>query len=249
LVINETTLYENPYCGGEGVHMSSNATIGQVEVTRYIQSTVKFNSGNTTIWVDPFGLNDDLIKGDKADIILLTHEHGDHFNLDAINAVSKDNTILVCNNSGIEEKIKGNVSSELVVMKEGDKNLVSGINVEAVAGYNDFHPRNNGHDSFNIGFIFEFGGVRILNAGDTDLIEEFSAMSPLDLALLPIGNAGYTMDENDAAKAVNEMLKPGTVIPVHYGFATGGDPEKFKSLINSGINVEILDPLNPMKAG
>ena len=80
MVINETTLYENPYCGGEGVHMSSNATIGQVEVTRYIQSTVKFNSGNTTIWVDPFGLNDDLIGGDKADIILLTHEHGDHFN-------------------------------------------------------------------------------------------------------------------------------------------------------------------------
>ena len=50
--------------------MSSNVTVGQVEVTRYIQSTVKFNSGNTTIWVDPFGLNDDLIGGDKADIIL-----------------------------------------------------------------------------------------------------------------------------------------------------------------------------------
>ena len=229
--------------------MSSNVSVGQVEITRYIQSTVKFKSGDTTIWIDPFGVNDELIAGDKADIILLTHEHGDHFNLDAINAVSKDGTILVCNNSGIEEKIKGNVTSDLLVMKEGDKNSVSGLSIEAVAGYNDFHPRNNGHNSFNIGFIFEFGGLRILNTGDTDLIQEFASMAPLDLALLPIGNAGYTMDEADAAKAVNDMLKPGTVIPVHYGFATGGDPEKFKSLINSGINVEILEPLNPMKAG
>tara|TARA_B110001454_G_scaffold177532_1_gene170059 strand:- start:1390 stop:2079 length:690 start_codon:yes stop_codon:yes gene_type:complete len=229
--------------------MSSNISVGQVEITRYIQSTVKFTSGDTTIWVDPFGVNEELIAGDKADIILLTHEHGDHFNLDAINAVSKKGTILVCNNSGIEEKIKGNVTSDLVVMKEGDKNSVSGLSVEAVAGYNDVHPRNNGHDSFNIGFIFEFGGLRILNTGDTDLIQEFATMSPLDLVLLPIGNAGYTMDESDAAKAINDMLKPSTVIPVHYGFATGGDPEKFKSLISSGINVEILEPLNPMKAG
>jgi L-ascorbate metabolism protein UlaG (beta-lactamase superfamily) len=223
--------------------MANSATIGQVEIIRYVQSTVKLKTAGKIVWIDPFMVNAEHIGNDKADLILLTHEHGDHFSLDGINAVSKEGTELIINNSGIDSKVRGNVSANLTIMKEGDTSSQAGLDIRAVAGYNNFHPRNDGHNSFNVGFIFGLGGAQILHCGDTDLIEEFNSFGALDIAMLPIGGSGYTMDEADAAKAITDSLKPGVAIPIHYGFATGGDPEQFKQLVGSAAQVEILDAL------
>ena len=77
-----------------------------------------------------------------------------------------------------------------------------------IGAANDIHPRNSGYDSFNIGYIFGMGGQQVLHTGDTGLISEFSSFGALDIAMVPIGGSGYTMDEDEAAKAVTEMLKP-----------------------------------------
>ena len=228
--------------------MPSSITIEQAEFTRYVQSTFKVKSSQKTIWVDPFMVNAEHIGDDKADLILVTHEHGDHFSVDAINAVCKEGTELICNNSGIISKIQGNVSAKISVMKEGDALDKAGVNVKAVAGYNDFHPRNDGPNSFNVGFIFTVGGIQMLHTGDTGLIDEFQQFGPLDIALLPIGG-NYTMDEEEAARAVTQTLKPRIAIPMHYGFATGGDPNKFKQLVGSAARVEIVDPVLPGRMG
>lgn len=225
--------------------MANNVTLGQVEFHRYVQSTFKIKTGNMIVWVDPFMVTEEHIGDDKADLILVTHEHGDHFNLDAINRVSKEGSQLVCNNSGIEDKIRGNVSAPITVMKEDDTVNVANLDIQAVAGYNDIHPRNNGYDSFNIGYIFSLGGQRILHTGDTGLIDEFNGFGNLDIAMVPIGNANFTMDEEEAARAINGMLKPRIAIPMHYGFATGGDPEKFKGSIGGSAEVHVLDAVFP----
>ena len=223
--------------------MANSATIGQVEFVRYVQSTVKAKTADKIVWIDPFMVNAEHIGDDKADLILLTHEHGDHFSIDGINAVSKPGTELICNNSGIESKVRGNVTASLTVMKEGDTSSLAGLDIRAVAGYNNFHPRNDGTNSFNVGFIFGLGGSQILHCGDTDLIEEFNSFGNLDVVMLPIGGSGYTMDEAEAAKAITDSLKPGVAIPIHYGFATGGDPNQFKELVGSAARVEILEAL------
>lgn len=228
--------------------MATSLTIEQSEFTRYVQSTFKVKTTQKIVWVDPFMVNAEHIGEDKADLILVTHEHGDHFSVDAINAVSKSGTQLICNNSGIVDKIQGNVSAEVTVMKEGDTLEKMGVNIRAVAGYNDIHPRHDGHNSFNVGYVFTLGGIQMLHTGDTGLIEEFHHFGKLDIALLPIGGS-YTMDEEEAAKAVTDMLKPRIAIPMHYGFATGGDPNKFKQLVGSVAKVEVVDPVLSARAG
>lgn len=233
---------------GRGKNVASSILIEQVELTRYVQATFKMKSSRRIVWVDPIRVNAEQIGDDKADLILLTHEHGDHFNVDCINAVSKEGTVLVCNNSGIVSKVQGNVSARVSVVKEGDAFDTAGVHIRAVAGYNDIHPRNQGSNSFNIGFTFTLGGAQMLHTGDTGLIDEFERFGPLDVALVPIGGT-YTMDEAEAAQAVTQLLKPTIAIPMHYGFATGGDPNKFKDLVGDAARVEILDALLPGRAG
>ena len=138
--------------------MASNTTIGQLEITRYVQSTVKIKAGGLVVWIDPFMVNAEHIGEDKADLILLTHEHGDHFSVDTLNAVAKEGTKLLCPNNGVISQIQGSVTASPLALKEGDTTSAAGLDVRAVAGYNDIHPRNNGYDSFNIGYIFGMGG-------------------------------------------------------------------------------------------
>ena len=228
--------------------MANSVTIEQVELTRYVQSTFKVKTSGKIVWVDPIMVDAEQIGDDKADLILLTHEHGDHFNLDSINNVSKQGTALVCNNSGIESKIRGNVTASLSVMKEGDTLDAAGLQIKAVAGYNDIHPRNQGYNSFNVGFVFTLAGLQVLHAGDTGLIDEFGGFGPLDIGIVPIGG-NYTMDEAEGAQAITQLLKPRYAIPMHYGFATGGDPNRFKELVGSTARVEILDPVLSARAG
>ncbi|MBI2172058.1 MAG: MBL fold metallo-hydrolase [Chloroflexi bacterium] len=230
--------------------MPSNTTIGQLEITRYVQSTIKIKVGGKVIWIDPVMINAEHVGNDKADVLLVTHEHGDHFNVDAINACVKQGTTLACPKSGMASKIWGSVKAEVSAMKEGDTHTFADIPVRAVPGYNNFHPRNGIVDSFNVGYIITVGGQRILHTGDTGLINEFKTFGALDVAMVPIGGSGYTMDETEGAKAVNEMLKPKVAIPIHYGFATGGDPNKFKQLIGAHAQVHILDAVfGPMRRG
>ena len=98
--------------------MASSITIEDIELTRYVQSTFKIKAPGKVIWVDPIMVDAEQVGEDKADVVLLTHEHFDHFNVDSINACSKEGTVLVCNNSGIISKIQGNVSAAVEVMKE-----------------------------------------------------------------------------------------------------------------------------------
>ena len=226
--------------------MANSATIGQVEFVRYVQSTVKAKTADKIVWIDPFMVNAEHIGDDKADLILLTHEHADHFSLDSINACSKEGTVLVCNNSGIIDKIRGNVSASVQVMKERDALDAAGVHLKATAGYNDFHPRNQTHNSFNIGFLFDLGGKNILHTGDTGLIQELTDIGPVDIALVPIGGH-YTMDEPEAAEAITRSIKPRIAIPMHYGYATAGDPNRFKTSIGDAATVHILDPVFDVK--
>ena len=208
--------------------MGKTTTIGSVEFERYIQSAFRLQSGDTVVYVDPHRLD----GGPPADLILITHEHFDHMDPNAINAVATDGTVIVAN-APCARQLQGKVSGRVVSVQEGDTVTEKGVEVRAVAAYNGHHPRG-----FNVGFVFRLGDQTIFHAGDTDRVPEMSQLGEIDVALLPIGGT-YTMAEAEAAEAVR-MIRPGVVIPMHYGYATGGDPEKFASLVGSDAAVAVL---------
>ncbi len=193
-----------------------------------------------TIIIDPFKIR---AIPDKADILLISHEHFDHLSLDDIKKVISDKTTIVtipaCKKELSSMKVR-----EVKAVKPGDKLALGDITLEAVPAYNlnkfrepgkPFHPKEDG----KVGFILSVKGVRIYHAGDTDPIPEMKGFKT-DVALLPVSGT-YVMTPEEAAEAAR-MIKPKLAIPMHYGTIVGSesDAEKFKQLAT--CQVQILKP-------
>ncbi|MBS3052495.1 MAG: MBL fold metallo-hydrolase [Candidatus Aenigmarchaeota archaeon] len=208
--------------------------IGNLNIEWVGHSTFKIKYKNTVIYFDPYILDKDP---EKADLILITHEHFDHCDNEKVHMINKSDTIIVTNVSSAK-KLSGNVK----MIEEGKEIIEKSIKVRAVNAYNvgkPFHPKG-----FGIGFIIDVDGTRIYHAGDTDLIQEM-ANYKTDVALLPIGGT-YTMNEEEAANAAI-LIQPKIAIPMHFNFIKGtkANPEIFERNIQdqSLIEAKTLKPI------
>jgi L-ascorbate metabolism protein UlaG (beta-lactamase superfamily) len=187
-------------------------TAGNVEITFIGHASLMLTFNGEVIQVDPYGKLYDYTKLHKADIILLTHNHQDHMDTTAINAIRTEQTKVILT-ALCAETIKGGQ-----VLANGDTALVDSIQIIAVPAYNivhkhdeiPFHPKGHGN-----GYILTFGATRIYIAGDTENTPEMKALKDIDVAFLPM-NLPYTMTPEmvaDAAKA----FQPKLLYPYHYG--------------------------------
>ncbi|MGQ9516916.1 MAG: MBL fold metallo-hydrolase [Anaerolineae bacterium] len=170
------------------------------------------------IYIDPYQLE----AGEpKADIILITHDHFDHYSPDDVKKLRKAGTTVV-SIAAVTKKVRG---AAVETVSPGDKVTVQGVDIEAVPAYNvdkQFHPKSAGH----VGFIITVDGVRIYHAGDTDFIPEMANFR-VDIALLPVSGT-YVMTAEEAVRAAG-AIKPKLAIPMHYGAIVGGlsDAQRF----------------------
>ena len=146
----------------------------------------------------------------KADYIFVTHEHGDHFDKEALKLLTGDKTQLITNKRCAEMLGYGQI------MVNGQCSMVNDIKVEAVPAYNtsegrtQFHPK--GRDN---GYILTLDGLRVYIAGDTEDIPEMADVKDIDIAFLPC-NQPYTMTTAQLVKAA-KTIKPKVLFPYHYG--------------------------------
>ena len=193
-------------------------------------SSIKISEGKI-IYIDPFKIEKEL---HDADIILITHDHYDHYSPEDIEKVATNETIIVA-----PKTVKALTKMKNTVLVEPNKTYdVQGIKIETISAYNvnkQFHPKENQW----VGYVIEIKGTRYYIAGDTDSTPENKQVK-CDVALVPVGGT-YTMTYQEAAELVN-IIKPKIAIPTHYGDIVGdkGDGEKFKKFLNSEINCMIV---------
>ena len=167
----------------------------------------------------------------KANYLFITHEHGDHFDKEAIKILTNEGTQLIMNKRCVEMYGTGEV------MANGDKKQIADdFKVEAVPAYNTtegrtmFHPQ--GRDN---GYILTIDGLRIYIAGDTEDIPEMADIKDIDIAFLPC-NQPYTMTTEQLVKAA-KVIRPKVLFPYHYGQTDVKNlPEQLKA---EGIDVRI----------
>ncbi len=147
----------------------------------------------------------------KADYLIVTHEHHDHFDKEALEILTGNHTRLVTNARCGEMLGRGEV------MANGDSlRLADDILLEAVPAYNytdghtQFHPK--GRDN---GFVLTLDGLRIYIAGDTEDIPEMAQLSNIDIAFMPC-NQPYTMTTEQLQRAAR-TVRPRVLFPYHYG--------------------------------
>lgn len=180
-----------------------------------------------TIYVDPWKLKDNP----KADLILITHSHMDHFSEDDIAKITRKDTVII---GPSDVKPKHGATN----IKPGDIKDLGWVRIEGHRAYNpskQFHPKSNDW----LGYVIDLGGYRIYHSGDTDIISEMKLIKSIDVALIPVGGT-YTMDPLEAAKAV-AMVKPKLAIPMHWGDIIGDRTSANTFKDNSSIPTKILD--------
>ncbi len=205
---------------------------GDLEITFISHGTLMFQFANKVVHVDPIGRYANYAQLPKADVILITHEHGDHLDKQAIDRITKKDTVLALTAACAEQLGHG------LVMKNGDTVTLAGLPVEAVPAYNiqhtrgpgqPFHPKGAGN-----GYVITFGDQRVYVAGDTENIPEMAQLTNIDVAFLPM-NLPYTMTPEMVAEAVR-VIKPRIVYPYHIGST---DASRLVGLLDDMDDVEV----------
>ncbi|MBN2386220.1 MAG: MBL fold metallo-hydrolase [Anaerolineales bacterium] len=189
-----------------------------------------FNGKN--IYIDPFSRVADYTTLPKADLVLITHEHRDHLDPEALAAIRTEATTLV-----VTERCTGQVEGG-IVMRNGDSQTLVGIEIEAVPAYNRKHKRENGEpfhpQGIGNGYILTLGAVRLYIAGDTENIPEMKGLKDITIAFLPM-NLPYTMTPAMAAEAA-KTFQPRILYPYHYG---NTDPAELIELLEDEKEIEV----------
>jgi len=186
---------------------------GGLKITFLGHGTLMFAFGDKVIHVDPVSAQADYAALPKADLVLVTHDHGDHLDLKAIQAIGTPETVVVVSRSCASK------TPQAAVMANGETRTVSGFRIEAVPAYNivqvrgsgaPYHPKGDGN-----GYVITFADKRVYVAGDTENTPEMKSLKGIDVAFLPM-NLPFTMTPEmvaDAAKA----FQPKILYPYHYG--------------------------------
>jgi L-ascorbate metabolism protein UlaG (beta-lactamase superfamily) len=186
---------------------------GDLQITFIGHGSLMLRQGSTVIHVDPVSQVADYAKLPKADVILVTHQHGDHLDAKAIEQIRTERTVLV-GTAKCAAQVPG-----FTAMGNGDHRTVGDLRIEAVPAYNlvhkrptgePFHPKGEGN-----GYLVTFGKTRVYVAGDTENVPEVKALRGVDIAFLPM-NLPFTMTPEMVADSAKAM-SPKVLYPYHTG--------------------------------
>jgi len=189
---------------------------GELVINFVNHASLFFEYDGKIIHIDPVSRMGNYETYPKADLIFITHHHGDHLDLNAIDLIKKENTKII-----LTEKCKelSENLSDFIIMKNGDVLTINGLEIEAITAYNIEHKRPNG-EPFHMkgegnGYIITFSDKRVYIAGDTENTDEMKLLKNIDIAFLPM-NLPYTMTPEMVADAA-KTFRPKVLYPYHYG--------------------------------
>ena len=205
---------------------------GELKITFLGHGSLMFAFDNKIIHVDPFCQVADYNQLPKADLILITHEHHDHLDAEAVACIRTPKTDVV-----MTQLCKGQIKGG-TVMRNGDMSVVQGLSIEAVPAYNLIHTRESG-DPFHPcgsgnGYVVTFGDQRVYVAGDSENTPEMMNLRNIDIAFLPM-NVPYTMTPEMVATAAR-AIGPRILYPYHFG---NTDTSQLVRLLKDRKDIEV----------
>jgi len=174
-------------------------------------ATFRIEDNGSQIYIDPWKLPD---GAPRADVILITHGHFDHYSEEDIARIEQPGTLFAAP-PDVAAKLTGRKATSV---EPGGSYTLGPVRVEATPAYNlnkDFHKKKERW----VGYIVTLSsGQRVYHSGDTDAIPEMDGIEA-DVALLPCGGT-YTMTAAEMAAAANRF-KPSVLVPMHWGDIVG----------------------------
>ena len=187
---------------------------GDIVVHPVDHASLVLGFGNEVIYVDPVG-GAALYDGLPAPTaVLITHAHGDHFDIATLEAIARTAPILT--SQEVFDKLPDALKVNASAIANGEDTSLNGIVIRAVAAYNvtedrlQYHPVGIGN-----GYVIALGTKLVYVAGDTEPTDEMLSLRDIEIAFLPM-NPPYTMTPDQAVEALN-VFRPKVAYPYHYG--------------------------------
>ncbi|MEK4555400.1 metal-dependent hydrolase [Jeotgalicoccus sp. FSL K6-3177] len=211
-------------------------------------AVLSFNNNDTDVIIDPFINGNDLtdltVENIKADYIILTHGHNDHVG-DTIEIAKNNNATVIApvelaayvESQGVENTVGMNVGGE----GEYDFGKVKFVHAFHTSSYTDGEGVTH-YTGEPMGLILTINNKKVYVTGDTGLFGDMELIAkrngPIDVCFIPIGDH-FTMGIDDAAYAINELIKPTIAVPVHFDTfpPIKQDPEEFKDKVRTVCQV------------
>ena len=231
-----------PFAARAAGHEGDSFADGAITIHPVSHASFVMKTPAGTIYCDPAGEAAQYAEFGSPDLVLITHQHGDHYVPDTLAAIVGDDTKLICN-PAVMAMMPDGLKAKSAEIANGGSTAFGDVGIDALPAYNmtedrlKFHPK--GRDN---GYVLNFDGFRVYVSGDTEDIPEMRALSDIDLAFVCM-NLPFTMDAKAAASAVAEF-KPKFVYPYHYrGRGEGGtqDPAEFARLVGEASQVKMGD--------
>jgi L-ascorbate metabolism protein UlaG (beta-lactamase superfamily) len=208
-------------------------SMGDLAITFLGHGTLMMTINDRVIHVDPYSRVADYNTLPKADVVLITHEHRDHLDPEALKQIRTADTEIILTEI-CDRQVEGGT-----VLRHGETESLDGVTVEAVPAYNIQHKRDNGQPfhpkGAGNGYVLTFGDTRVYVAGDTEKIPEMAELTDIDVAFLPM-NLPYTMTPEMVADAARSF-QPRILYPYHFGST---DTAKLEALLaDTDIDVRI----------
>lgn len=214
-----------------GDHLATTQGDAVIRPLNHASLVVQWNG--LTIYVDPVAAAGPFTASPKADLILITHGHGDHLDAGSLNTLRKAETILLAP-TAVQGTLSATLKPLTVRLDNGGETNLLGLTVEAVPAYNGNHPKGAGN-----GYLVTLGGKRLYVSGDTGPIVELQGLADLDVAFVCM-NVPYTMTVAQAVSAVRGF-RPRVIYPYHYRNADGtfADLNEFKRQVAADPGIEV----------
>jgi L-ascorbate metabolism protein UlaG (beta-lactamase superfamily) len=155
-----------------------------------------------------------------VDLVLLSHAHMDHLHIPSLRRIAPTTPIVAPR--GTRSLLRRADFERIIEVVNGDRIEIGPATIDVIDAV---HPAGRGpHSKITakpVGFVVEVAGHRTYFPGDTDLFDDMNALGTIDVALLPIWGWGQSigwghLDPARAAQAT-ALVKPGAVIPIHWG--------------------------------
>jgi L-ascorbate metabolism protein UlaG (beta-lactamase superfamily) len=204
---------------------------GPVVITLLTNAGVMIEAQGTRIYIDPIDIPSEY-SDSLADAILITHDHGDHYQYSTINMLQKEGTINVFPEI-MDAEIRRH---DGVGVTPGDTFEKGDIKVTAYYMYtfspDGSTPASHPIESLYTSYIIDIDGFTIFHAGDSKNLPEYTELTgTINVALLPLGPGCQTMCDDEVVNVI-QIIKPDYYIPIHY---TDESYQRFNSIYKRSI--------------
>jgi len=234
MVLATSAMFAGTSLAQESLRFES--SLGAVDITPLGHASLRIEVNDVVIHVDPWSNVADYSAQPDADLVLVTHEHQDHFDPAALEQVAGEGTVFV-----MDTRSAGQFEGEARVLNNGETFEFEGLTVTAVPAYNLERMRDDGSPyhakgDYN-GYLLDIGDLRVHVAGDTECVPEIAALGEVDVSFLPI-NLPFTMPPEEAAECYRTM-NPAVAVPYHQG---DSDPQIVGDMLaDTEIDVRVLE--------